>query len=133
MRAKLRPWVFGLFLFVACSPAMRYGRPDAMDGDTQTGLASYYGPQYHGRTTANGETFDMYGISAAHRTLPFGTWVRVKHRDTGRQVDVRINDRGPFIAGRIIDLSYGAARKLGMVEEGVAPVRIKILDVPDVS
>ena len=82
----------------------------------ETGIASWYGPGFDGNVTANGEVYDMNGISAAHKTLPFGTVVRVVDFDTGRSIVVRINDRGPFIEGRIIDLSKGAAEKLGMVE-----------------
>jgi rare lipoprotein A len=96
----------------------------------QRGIASWYGPGFHGRLTANGETYDMNGISAAHRSLPFDTWVRVTDLDTGRSLDVRINDRGPFVDGRIIDLSRGAAEQLGMVERGIIPVGIRILRWP---
>lgn len=96
-------------------------------GWTQVGLASWYGKPYHGRRTASGEVYNMYGVSAAHRTLPFGTRVRVTRLDNGRSIVVRINDRGPFVRGRIIDLSYGAAKKLGMVQEGVVKVRIEVL------
>jgi rare lipoprotein A len=94
------------------------------DGFTQTGKASWYGKKFHGRKTANGERYDMYGLSAAHKTLPLGTWVRVNNRDNGRTLDVRINDRGPFVRGRIIDLSYGAAKKLGVVGPGTANVQL---------
>lgn len=97
--------------------------PDA-DGFRERGAASWYGRKFHGRKTSNGEIYDMYGISAAHKTLPFGTVVRVHNLRNGRQLDVRINDRGPFVKGRIIDLSYGAAQKLGVVEPGTAPVEI---------
>jgi rare lipoprotein A len=90
------------------------------------GLASYYGKKFHGRKTANGERFNMYALTAAHKRLPFGTRVRVTHLKNGRSVAVRINDRGPFVRGRIIDLSYGAAKKLGMVTLGVARVRIRV-------
>ena len=90
----------------------------------ESGIASWYGEPFHGRKTANGETYDMYGISAAHRTLPFGTLVRVTDNDTGRHVDVRVNDRGPFVGGRILDLSYGAALALGMIGKGVANVTL---------
>jgi rare lipoprotein A len=97
------------------------------DGFTQTGKASWYGKKFHGRKTANGERYDMYGLSAAHKTLPLGTWVRVNNRDNGRTLDVRINDRGPFVHGRIIDLSYGAAKKLGVVGPGTANVKVTAL------
>ena len=91
------------------------------------GDASYYADPYHGRPTANGETFDKNKVTAAHRTLPFNTWVRVENRLNGKKVDVRINDRGPFVPGRIIDLSLGAARKIDMVRAGVVPVRLEIV------
>ena len=91
------------------------------------GDASYYADPYHGRPTANGETFDKNKVTAAHRTLPFNTWVRVENRLNGKKVDVRINDRGPFVPGRIIDLSLGAARKIDMVAAGVVPVRLEII------
>ncbi|MBV1694578.1 MAG: septal ring lytic transglycosylase RlpA family protein [Hyphomicrobiales bacterium] len=90
----------------------------------QVGIASYY---WQGRLTANGSRYNPDGISAAHRTLPFGTRVRVTRLDTGRSVDVRINDRGPFIAGRIIDLSRGAARVIGMTGQGLARVQVSVL------
>jgi rare lipoprotein A len=91
------------------------------------GRASWYGPQFHGRRTANGEIFNSNDLTAAHRSLPFGTKVRVTNINNGRSVVVRINDRGPFIGGRIIDLSAGAARILNMVQSGVAPVQLEIL------
>ena len=89
-----------------------------------TMLASWYGPGFHGRTTANGERYDMHGISAAHKTLPFGTKLRVCYRGC---VDVRINDRGPYIGARELDLSYGAAQAIGLVDPGVANVEITYL------
>ncbi len=92
------------------------------------GLASFYGKRHHGKRTANGETFDQHAMTAAHRTLPFGTWVRVTHLASGRSVEVRINDRGPYGRGRIIDLSHKAATELGIVRQGVSRVRIEQLD-----
>jgi len=103
--------------------------PDA-EGFRQRGTASWYGKKFHGRKTSNGETYDMYGVSAAHKTLPFGTVVRVHNLRNDRQLDIRINDRGPFVRGRIIDLSYGAATKLGVVGPGTAPVEIVALAAP---
>jgi rare lipoprotein A len=97
----------------------------------QYGEASWYGKQFHGRRTANGEIYDMYKVSAAHRTLPLGSVVRVTRRDNGKSLKVRINDRGPFIRGRIIDLSYGAARAVDMVVDGVAPVRVELISLGD--
>lgn len=95
---------------------------------TAVGPASWYGPQFHGRQTANGERFDMNQMTAAHRTLPFGTKVRVTNRSNGRSVVVRINDRGPFVGNRVIDLSRGAAQTVGMIDSGVALVKLDVLD-----
>lgn len=100
------------------------------EGYRSQGLASWYGPTFHGRPTACGERYDMNGISAAHKTLPLGTWVRVKNLENGRTLDLRINDRGPFVPGRIIDLSLGAARKLGVAEPGTAQVEVVALAAP---
>jgi rare lipoprotein A len=93
----------------------------------QRGQASWYGPRFHGRRTANGERFDMGAMTAAHKTLPFGTRLRVRSLVTGQEVHVRVNDRGPFIRGRIIDLSRSAARALGLLETGVKEVQIFVL------
>lgn len=92
-----------------------------------SGLASWYGPGFHGRRSANGEIFNQHAMTAAHRSLPFGTRVRVTHTRSGRSVVVRINDRGPYAGGRIIDLSAAAARVLGLMHSGVAPVRVEVL------
>lgn len=99
-------------------------------GDTEEGIASWYGHPYHGRAAADGEIYDMEKMTAAHRTLPFQTWVRVRDLDNDRTVDVRITDRGPFVAGRIIDVSHAAARELGMIGPGVARVRIEVIEAP---
>jgi len=96
-------------------------------GFVQRGLASWYGSDFHGRSTANGEHYNMYARTAAHKTLPFNTYVEVTNLTNGKKTVVRINDRGPFVRGRIIDLTYTAARDLGMAEEGVVPVRIRAL------
>lgn len=95
---------------------------------TTTGIASYYGKEFHGRKTANGETFDMNAMTAAHRTLPFGTIVRVTNLANDQSVTVRINDRGPFIKGRIIDLSYGAAKSIDLLSIG--QVKIEVIKYP---
>jgi len=92
-----------------------------------TGMASWYGPGFHGSRSANGEVFNQHSLTAAHRSLPFGTQVRVTNLDTGLSVVVRITDRGPFSSGRIIDLSAGAARVIGLINSGVAPVRLDVL------
>jgi len=100
-------------------------------GQSFVGVASFYGKEFQGRLTANGETFDMYGITAAHKTLPFNTVIRVTNLNNDKSTLVRINDRGPFVPGRILDLSYGAARKLGMVAQGTVKVRIEIVELGD--
>jgi rare lipoprotein A len=99
-------------------------------GDTETGIASWYGKPYHGRPAANGEIYDMDKLTAAHRTLPFNTWVRVYDLDNNKTVEVRITDRGPFIDGRIIDLSHAAAREIEMIGPGIAQVRVEIIRAP---
>ena len=93
------------------------------------GIASYYAEEFHGRKTANGETYNMNELTAAHRTLPFGTKVRVVNRDTGRSVIVRINDRGPFKDDRVIDLSLAAAKQLGLIATGTGAVLLEILEL----
>lgn len=117
-----------LLLFTA---ACATTRPQPGTIATTEGLASWYGQEFAGRTTANGEIFDPNALTAAHRTLPFGTLVEVTNVRTGRSVTVRINDRGPFIESRIIDLSYAAAREIDMVEAGVTRVRIDVLRVAE--
>jgi len=115
----------GAALLAGCasSPA---SAPDALELDM--GMASYYADRLHGRRTASGERYDRAAFTAAHRQLPFGTRVRVVRLDNGQSVDVRINDRGPFVKGRVIDLSYAAARELGMLQAGVVEVRIMRAD-----
>lgn len=99
-------------------------------GEPETGLASWYGHPYHGRPTASGEIYDMNAFTAAHRTLPFQTWVRVTNLENGRFTTVRINDRGPFIEGRIIDLSRVAAEAIGLLGPGTALVRLEVVQRP---
>jgi rare lipoprotein A len=99
-------------------------------GWTETGIASWYGIPYDGRRTSSGEIFDMHALTAAHRTLPFNTWIEVTDLQSGKRVIVRINDRGPFIDGRIVDLSMGAADRLGIVRAGLAKVRLKVIEPP---
>ena len=96
-------------------------------GFSQQGIASWYGKKFHGRKTSSGEIYDMYAMTAAHKTLPLGTWVQVRRPDSGEQIVVRINDRGPFVRGRIIDLSYTGAQKLNIVGAGTARVEINAL------
>jgi rare lipoprotein A len=93
-------------------------------------VASWYGEQFHGRTTSSGEVYDMEGMTAAHRTLPFGTVVRVENLTNGRSTTLRINDRGPFVDGRIIDLSRWGARELEMLRAGVAQVQVTVIGLP---
>lgn len=93
----------------------------------ERGMASWYGKGFHGQDTASGEIYNMYEMTAAHKTLPMGTYVRAYNLDNGKTVDVRINDRGPFVRGRIIDLSYKAAKRIGLVGPGTAPVEIVAL------
>lgn len=97
------------------------------DGFVQEGIASWYGDKFHGRKTSNGEVYDMYAMTAAHKTLPMGVFVKVENLANGRSEVLRINDRGPFVTGRIIDLSYTAARNLDVVGRGTAPVRVTAL------
>lgn len=104
--------------------------PAAPIVDGETGMASWYGHPYHGRASASGEIYDMEQMTAAHRTLPFGTMVRVHDLDNEKTVDVRINDRGPFVDGRIIDLSHAAARAIEMIGPGIARVQLEILNAP---
>jgi peptidoglycan lytic transglycosylase len=94
----------------------------------ETGIAGWYGKELHGKRTASGEIFDMHGLSAAHRTLPLGTTIRVTNLDNFKSARVRVNDRGPLVRSRFLDLSYGAARELGFVEQGTARVKIETLE-----
>ncbi len=96
--------------------------------DEEEGIASFYASRFDGQRTASGERYDEEAMTAAHRSLPFGTMVRVINEENGRSVKVRINDRGPIVRGRIIDLSRAAARELRMIEEGIVPVRVQVLE-----
>ncbi len=115
-----------LLVLSACASVNRNIGP-VKPGWTEKGIASWYGRDFNGKPTASGETYDMYAMTAAHKELPLGSVVEVTNLDNGRRARVVINDRGPFVAGRIIDLSYSAARALGMAEAGTAPVRIEVL------
>lgn len=112
-------------LLTSCVP-----KPPALPANVLTGTASWYGPDFHGRPTSNKEIYNMYDLTAAHKSLPFGTRVMVTNLLNGKSVEVRINDRGPFVGDRIIDLSYAAARLLELVGPGTAPVRLEILGSP---
>ena len=105
--------------------------PDTKPLLVETGIASWYGAPYHNRRGSNGETYDMHAMTAAHRTLPLGSIVRVTDTATGRSAIVRITDRGPFIEGRIVDLSQAAAKKIGLVQKGTAQVRLEVLKTPE--
>jgi rare lipoprotein A len=109
-------------------PEAQQAGPPASPAAFQVGLASWYGEFHHGRPTASGETFDLSQLTAAHRTLPLGTQLRVTNLENGRVVRVRVNDRGPYVTGRVLDLSHEAARRLDMIERGVAPVRLDIVE-----
>jgi rare lipoprotein A len=120
-----------LALLAGCSRAVMTTPPvPPVAGREEVGMASWYGAPHHGRRTASGEVYDMHQLTAAHKTLPFGTRVLVTNRDTSQSAEVRINDRGPFVEGRILDVSYAAARLLGAVGPGIIPVSVRILSLP---
>ena len=113
----------------ACSvPPSRIPPPMISPRASQTGIASWYGPGFHGKTTASGVIYNQHDLTAAHQTLPLGTRVLVTNLDNGRSIEVLINDRGPFAKGRIIDLSFAAGENLGMIRPGTIPVRIEVVD-----
>lgn len=101
--------------------------PDSR-GFVEQGIASWYGNKFHGRKTSNGEIYSMYGMTAAHKNLPIPSYVRVTNLNNGRQIVVRVNDRGPFHQGRVIDLTYAGATKLGFIKQGTAPVRVEVVE-----
>jgi rare lipoprotein A len=105
----------------------KYNRSNYYEGMILKGKASYYGEKFHGRQTASGEIFNMYAMTAAHKSLPFGTKIKVTNNNSNKSVIVEINDRGPFVTDRILDLSYQAAREINMLNSGVADVTIKII------
>jgi rare lipoprotein A len=120
-----------LALLAGCSRAVMTTPPvPPVAGREEVGMASWYGAPHHGRRTASGEVYDMHQLTAAHKTLPFGTRVLVTNRDTSQSAEVRVNDRGPFVEGRILDVSYAAARLLGAVGPGIIPVSVRILSLP---
>jgi rare lipoprotein A len=110
-------------------PGIRVSR--MVDGFEQRGTASFYGPGFQGRATANGEIFDMNDMTCAHRTLPFGTVLLVRNLGNGREATVRVNDRGPYVGGRIVDLSRAAAGAIGMLETGTAEVLLRVVGVQE--
>lgn len=135
--------IFAMFI-VSCGSSIAYGDYVDTTGwsrkqiesikkhpQTQIGIASYYGKKFHKKRTANGEIFNMYKVSAAHKSYPLGTKVRVTNLENGKSIKLVINDRGPFVKGRIIDLSYRAARKLDFVNQGTTKVRINVIRLGD--
>lgn len=116
-----------LLLLFAFPPS---GMAGVKQGHTETGIASFYHDRFHGRKTASGQRFNQNDYSAAHKTLAFGTTVRVTRADTGKSVVVTINDRGPFKTGRIIDLSRQAAQDLGMIDQGLVRVKVEVIRPP---
>lgn len=110
-------------ILAGCSAIQNTGFPDT--GEVQFGMASWYGEDFHGCITTSGEKYDMYDYTAAHRTLPFGTSVRVTNVESGKSVVVKVNDRGPWKNGRVIDLSYAAAKQLGMILDGIVRVKVE--------
>jgi rare lipoprotein A len=121
----------GLGAMAACATLDTREVVPPRDPDVLVGMASWYGPRHHGRTTASGQPFDMHALVAAHRTLPLGSRVRVTNLDNGRSVVVRIVDRGPYVAGRLLDLSQAAAEALDMVDRGIARVQLEVLPDAD--
>ena len=135
--------IFAVFV-ISCGSSIAYGDYVDTTGwsrkqiesikkhpQTQIGIASYYGKKFHKKRTANGEVFNMYKVSAAHKSYPLGTKVRVTNLENGKSIKLVINDRGPFVKGRIIDLSYKAARKLDFVNQGTTKVRINVIRLGD--
>jgi rare lipoprotein A len=120
-----------LLLMAACPGCSHAPHPDAVvPGSAQSGIASFYGSDFEGRRTANGERYRGAEFTAAHKTLPFGTRIRITHVRTGRTVEVRVNDRGPHRKGRIVDLSHRAAEALGILRDGLAKVTLEVLAAP---
>ena len=109
----------------------RYWVKDAEVGSRQSGIASWYGKKFHGRQTANQEIYDMYKLTAAHKSLPLPSYIKVFNHNNNKSVIVRVNDRGPFVEGRIVDLSYAAAKRIAMDKSGLAPVTIEVIDISE--
>ena len=143
MNHKILLITISLILY-SCGPTIAYGDYINSDGmsrkeieairnhpEVQIGIASYYGREFHRKLTANGQRFNMYKVSAAHKTLPLGTRVKVTNLNNGKSIRLTINDRGPFKKGRILDLSYKAGQKLGFVNEGTTKVRIDVIKLGD--
>ena len=132
MRITRRPAIltllFLLLLTSCAAPRLRSRAWEELSGEV--GMASWYGHPYHGRRTSSGEIYDMHQLTAAHREIPLGSWVEVTNLNNSRSLTVRINDRGPFVDGRIIDLSYASAVLIGVVGPGVVPVRVRLASAP---
>ena len=140
-----RVCLISILFFISCTVSPRYSgggnytkaktkktkSKTVNKGGVFRGVSSWYGPNFHGKLTANGEVYDMYGVTAAHKTLTLGTVVRVTNLDNEKSLILRINDRGPYVDGRILDCSFGAAKKLGFHEQGTANVEIKIIEEGD--
>ena len=129
---RVLPCAAALLLLSGCAPWAPWPSPTAPGQPaaalSQQGVASWYGPGFHGKKTTSGTVYDQYGMTAAHQTLPLGSSVRVTNLANGKSVTVLVNDRGPFVKGRVIDLSYAAARAVDMIGPGTAPVRVEVLD-----
>jgi len=132
--AKHLCFVLCFVFFSGCAGHVHYAKASNRQpfqifrvGQVLTGVSSYYGKKFNGRKTANGEVFDMYAFTAAHRALPFGTILEVENLGNHKKVRVRVNDRGPFKKGRILDLSYGAAKKIDLISTGVARIKARII------
>lgn len=154
LRSLLSFFIFLMIFFYACSPSIQKPSPSADQGSAhaksskpyrvlgkwyqpmsnakgfrQRGVASWYGEKFHGKKTSSGERYNMNAVSAAHKTLPLGTYVRVRNLQNSKTLDVIINDRGPFVAGRVIDLSKAAAKEIGVYSPGTAPVEVVALGI----
>ena len=144
---KVSILLFSLLLLISCTVSPRYNtnlsssnsskvtkntyKKSNSKTKTLRGISSWYGPNFHGKLTANGEIYDMYGTTAAHKTLPLNTIVRVTNLDNGKSLILKINDRGPYIGDRILDCSFGAAKKLGFDKQGTTSVEIDIIEIGD--
>jgi rare lipoprotein A len=144
---KVSILLFSLLFLISCTVSPRYNTNSSSstsskvtkntykksNSKTKTliGISSWYGPNFHGKLTANGEIYDMYGTTAAHKTLPLNTIVRVTNLDNGKSIILKINDRGPYVGDRILDCSFGAAKKLGFDKQGTTSVEIDIIEIGD--
>ncbi len=118
-------------LFVLTTFSFTIANAKSTVGSTYTGSASFYGSRHHGNKTASGERFNMYGLTAAHRSLPLGCTIRVTNKDNGKSVILKVNDRGPFHGNRVLDVSQGAAKQLGFIKQGLAKINIEVLSLPE--